>query len=354
MTSSLSDYVDTQSYSPIYFSPYSQYWSTFTLTENGTYSNWSDSTDGSHSGSLVTESTSTTQSGAEVGGGFATGGVSGLTEDSTDLSLLYWITSEQFNWYPTSHFVLYRSPRTVAAYLSSPPGNLVAAGLGDVMFQSPFGLACGFIPSTDAMTAHGLPSEKAATFNNLALNKGPTDGVSQTATAPPTSVLITLAAAGRNPTDILIPTQAGSEGSSGEDNEDQAPAPGAPESNAAAGTSEPEPADDEEGGSHLTREQVTILLANGYALDNIIKADAALAEGASPEVFELLLGARPQAKRPGRFQPSLPIRTRASPKPRMSWRQRPRGSWSPENKSFWVSLPKNRTFSALADRSRWD
>jgi hypothetical protein len=69
------------------------------------------------------------------------------------------------------------------------------------------------------MTAHGLPAEKVNTFN-LAENNGPTDGVSQTATSPPTSVLVTLAAAGRNPTDILIPTQAGSEGPGGDDDED--------------------------------------------------------------------------------------------------------------------------------------
>jgi hypothetical protein len=40
------------------------------------------------------------------------------------------------------------------------------------------------------------------------------------ATAPPTSVLVTLAAAGRNPTDILIPTQAGTEGSGVDDDDD--------------------------------------------------------------------------------------------------------------------------------------
>ena len=43
----------------------------------------------------------------------------------------------------------------------------------------------------------------------MALNDGPDDGVSQTSTAPPTSVLGTLAAAGRNPTDITIPTVGG-------------------------------------------------------------------------------------------------------------------------------------------------
>jgi hypothetical protein len=81
-----------------------------------------------------------------------------------------------------------------------------------------------FFPSTDAMTVHGLPTEKATALDNLALNNGPTDGVSQTAAAPPTSVLTTLAAAGRNPTDILIPTQAGTDGSGGDDDVDQASA----------------------------------------------------------------------------------------------------------------------------------
>jgi hypothetical protein len=135
--------------------------------------------------------------------------------------LLAWITREQGEAYPTNEFVLYDSPRTVAAYLSSPTGQLVVAGLGEVMFDDPFDLAVGFVPSTNAMTAHGLPAEKVNTFN-LAENDGPTDGVSQTATAPPTSVLVTLAAAGRNPTDILIPTQAGTDGSGGDDDEDDA------------------------------------------------------------------------------------------------------------------------------------
>ena len=70
------------------------------------------------------------------------------------------------------------------------------------------------------MTAHGLPAEKAIALHNLAQNDGPDDGVSHTSTAQPTSVLVAFAALGRNPTDILIPSQAGTEGSGGDDEDD--------------------------------------------------------------------------------------------------------------------------------------
>jgi hypothetical protein len=213
VTSSLTDDVDTQLYGNESYFGY-----TDDVTETVTNSSWLNGTDGSHT-SWVTESSLSTESGSEAGGGFGLGGVTGLPETSTDGSLLAWITREQGEAYPTNEFVLYDSPRTVAAYLSSPTGQLVVAGLGEVMFDDPFDLAVGFVPSTNAMTAHGLPAEKVNTFN-LAENNGPTDGVSQTSTSPPTSVLVTLAAAGRNPTDILIPTQAGTEGSGEGDDED--------------------------------------------------------------------------------------------------------------------------------------
>ena len=104
-----------------------------------------------------------------------------------------------------------------------------------------------FVPSTNGMTAHGLPTEKATALGNLAENAGPIDGVSQTSTAPPTSVLVALAAAGRNPTDILIPTQAGTEGSGGEE-DDSVLAGGASESISTA--SEAAPMAGEGNGSH--------------------------------------------------------------------------------------------------------
>jgi hypothetical protein len=125
----------------------------------------------------------------------------------------------------------------------------------------------GFVPSTNAMTAHGLPSEKASALDNLAQNDGQTDGVSQT--APPTSVLATLAAAGRNPTDILIPTQAGTEGSGGGDDEDDDVAGGG--SATSAGTFQATD-DEEDDGSHEVDEPL-----------NIDQARALIAMGSDPE-----------------------------------------------------------------------
>ena len=160
VTSSLTDDVWSESYSQPYGNE--SYWQfTDDVTTTVTYSSWLNGTDGSHT-SWVTESSVSTESGSEAGGGFGLGGVTGLPETSTDGSLLAWITREQGEAYPTNEFVLYDSPRTVAAYLSSPTGQLVVAGLGEVLFDDPFDLAFGFVPSTNAMTALGLPAEKLA------------------------------------------------------------------------------------------------------------------------------------------------------------------------------------------------
>jgi hypothetical protein len=115
-------------------------------------------------------------------------------------------------------------------------------------------------------------------------------------------VLVTLAAAGRNPTDITIPTQAGTEGSDeDEEDDDEDVTRGTSSANASSATgTAAQPMDDSEGGgtqgSHLTDEQVTILLANGYTQANIMVADEALANGVSFDDFLLLLGGRPQAQ----------------------------------------------------------
>ncbi len=199
------------------------------------------------------------------------------------------------------------------------------------------------------MTAHGLPTEEVFALFNRAQNLGPTDGVSQTSTASPTSVLVTLAA-GRNPTDITLPT-VGSEGAGGDEEDDAvaassgttdaaaspssssasvsstatasagssgggssgatakapaagssgAPSAGSSGSNAAveggsgnaAGEGEVAPTDETGGGDeggHLTAEEITIFAANGYALANIKTADDARANGASYEMFKFLLG----------------------------------------------------------------
>ena len=68
--------------------------------------------------------------------------------------------------------------------------------------SSTFGVA----PSTNPATPYGLPDEEASALGNMAQDKGDPDGVSR-APPSPTSTLITLAAAGRNPADITIPTQ---------------------------------------------------------------------------------------------------------------------------------------------------
>jgi hypothetical protein len=103
-------------------------------------------------------------------------------------------------------------PHSVPAYLngSTPDVGYAASGFPVTALYSN-GLF-GFVPSTNAATAHGLPTEKATALDNLAQNNGPTDGVSQTATAPPTSVLVTLAAAGRKPDRYLDPHPGGHRG----------------------------------------------------------------------------------------------------------------------------------------------
>jgi hypothetical protein len=100
-------------------------------------------------------------------------------------------------------------PRSVRAELSGSTLNLAVAPRGEYI---PSVRIFGFVPSTNAMTAHGLPIEKADDLSDLALNYGPTDGVSQTATSPPTSVLVTLAAAGRKPDRHIDPHPGGHRG----------------------------------------------------------------------------------------------------------------------------------------------
>ncbi len=114
----------------------------------------------------------------------------------------------------------YEVPHSVPAYLSGSTSGLAVAPLAALITGSGSNSAFGFIPSTNGMTAHGLPAEKATALHNLAQNDGPDDGVSHTSTAQPTSVLVAFAALGRNPTDILIPSQAGTEGSGGDDEDD--------------------------------------------------------------------------------------------------------------------------------------
>jgi hypothetical protein len=165
------------------------------------------------------------------------GGIAGLPENETEGGLLYEVAYEQDDYlelfgagYEAGSLSLYDSigstyyhyevPAIALAELNGTTPDLGVVELGGIVPGAGANTTFGFVPSTNAMTARGLPSEKATTLANLAVNNGPDNGVSQTSTAPPTSVLITLAAVGRNPTDILIPTQAGTEGSGGDDEDD--------------------------------------------------------------------------------------------------------------------------------------
>jgi hypothetical protein len=188
-----------------------------------TYTNsyWGNSTDGFHTTSIENGSGFSSEFGSQFEEGLAIGDVTGLPETPTESSLLAEVDVELAVRYPipVNDVLIYASPRSVPAELSGSTPGLVTAIAGDVLTFTGSEYAFGFIPSTNAMTAHGLPAEMAAIvgpLGNLAQNLGPTDGVSQTATAAPTAVLVTLAAAGRNPTDITIPT-AGSEGSGEEE-----------------------------------------------------------------------------------------------------------------------------------------
>ena len=179
-----------------------------------------------------------TMSGEDLYVGAGGGAVTGLPESGTDGGMLDELITEQdateelVPYYTSGSLYLYDSsvgtdypyevPTSAPAFLSGSTTGLADAPLAALITGSGSNSAFGFIPSTNGMTAHGLPAEKATALHNLAQNAGPDDGVSHTSTVLPTSVLVTLAAGGRNPTDITIPTQAGTEGSSGEEEEDAA------------------------------------------------------------------------------------------------------------------------------------
>jgi hypothetical protein len=206
--------------------------STCGSTTDITGNNWSGFTTITHSSNYSSESSLT--GGWEWSDTDEFEIVGGIPESATSGSLLVEFQDEQDGAgklladYSSGSIFLYDSyggywldagycyvPHSVPAYLSGLAPDVGLAPSGWPVTAPSSNAAFGFVPSTNAATAHGLPTEKASALDNLALNDGPTDGVSQTATAPPTSVLVTLAAAGRNPTDILIPTQAGTEGASG-------------------------------------------------------------------------------------------------------------------------------------------
>ena len=86
----------------------------------------------------------------------------------------------------------------------------------------PDGPTFGFTPNTNAATLLGLPNQEATALGNMAQNQGPPDGVSRSAPPSPTATLTALAAAGRSPTDLTIPTVGSQAGGSGGDSPDTA------------------------------------------------------------------------------------------------------------------------------------
>ena len=182
-------------------------------------------TAGFHTTAYGSGSGSSTMSGGEIVVAEEWGGIAGLPEDGSGGDLLDEIVHEQSAtdqldvYYSSGSLYLYDStvgsdypyevPHSVPAYLSGSTSDLAVAPLAALITGSGSNSTFGFVPSTNGMTAHGLPLEKATALHNLAQNDGPDDGVSHISTSQPTSVLVTLAAAGRNPTDITIPTQAG-------------------------------------------------------------------------------------------------------------------------------------------------
>ena len=110
---------------------------------------------------------------------------------------------------------VYAVPHSVPALLSGSTANEGTAALGLHLAASSPNDAYGFTPYTNAQTPHGLPDEEANTASNLSQDNGPPTGGPQTSTASPTDLLQILSGAGRDPADITIPTQAGTQATGG-------------------------------------------------------------------------------------------------------------------------------------------
>jgi hypothetical protein len=96
----------------------------------------------------------------------------------------------------------YVVPDSASMYLSGSALDLDVASLG----AFPSGSTIGFTPNTNTATPNGLPDQEATALGNMAQNQGAPDGVSRSAPPSPTATLTALAAAGRNPTDLTLPT----------------------------------------------------------------------------------------------------------------------------------------------------
>ncbi len=97
----------------------------------------------------------------------------------------------------------YRVPDSAPVFLT---GSALDLGVATPAFL-PYGTPFGVVPSINAATPSGLPDQEATAVSNMAQDQGKPDGVSHDAAPSPTDTLIALAAAGRDPTDITLPTQ---------------------------------------------------------------------------------------------------------------------------------------------------
>ena len=97
-------------------------------------------------------------------------------------------------------------PASAPLYLFGSALDLGVAGPGYLPVGFDETNVFNFTLNTNAATANGLPTQEASSLSNMAQNQGAPDGVSRGAPPSPTATLTALAAAGRNPTDITIPT----------------------------------------------------------------------------------------------------------------------------------------------------
>ncbi len=122
----------------------------------------------------------------------------------------------EYNQSPTEQLTAYYSSGSLGLY-DAPAVGLVPYAVPDLVGPNPRaggvplgdflrGTALDFRPATNRTNGAGLPSEEATVLGNVDTNTAPPDGVSRDAPPTPTATLVALAAAGRNPTDITLPT----------------------------------------------------------------------------------------------------------------------------------------------------
>ncbi len=116
--------------------------------------------------------------------------------------------------------VPYTVPHLAPVCLTGETSELgtVALNNQEMLASSP---TFGFSPSTNPPMSGRPPIQEGGVLNEFPGDTGaywmttPADGVSRDAAPDPAATLVALAAIGRNPTDITIPTLVGSEGSGG-------------------------------------------------------------------------------------------------------------------------------------------